>query len=406
MDGRWRKIKTLELKENIGFERLLDDTTALLRVKVCSSRENAHDLYIEDEALRNSASSILGKPIVAKYDRWTRDVKGHEEDEIPIGYVIDNQEPEIIEEESGALSLMVYAILWKEYVPEVFELFVEKSENGDAPIKTVSMEIYLTDVAVDDENNARILAFRYKGVTLLGDDYTPACELAQAEMVAFAKKAEQAEALFSIEMARKNNNTEEKEDGMKSKKEEVFEAPVEVEKEAEMAAPEDITMEAPPVEEEIKEEEKTEEVTEPPKDEAEMECKQDMAVEEPVDYQKKFEALEKEFAELKCAKEELEVKCAEFEAKFAEAAESEKTFAIEQVLMKFEAKLTKEQVADFKERAKTVKPEDTNAFCNEIKAFVADIIVETTEAEFTENKMGILIPEQKSETNTLGKYTW
>ena len=407
MDGRWRKIKTLELKENIGFERLLDDTTALLRVKVCSSRENAHDLYIEDEALRNSASSILGKPIVAKYDRWTRDVKGHEEDEIPIGYVIDNQEPEIIEEESGALSLMVYAILWKEYVPEVFELFVEKSENGDAPIKTVSMEIYLTDVAVDDENNARILAFRYKGVTLLGDDYTPACELAQAEMVAFAKKAEQAEALFSIEMARKNNDIEEKEDEMKSKEKEIFEAPVEAEKEAEMAIPEDdVAMEAPPAGDETKEDETAEEAKEDPKDEADMGCKQDMAVEEPVDYQKKFEDLEKEFAELKCAKEALEVKCSEFESKFAEAAESEKTFAIEQVLMKFEAKLTKEQVADFKERAKAVKPEDTNAFCNEIKAFVADIIVETTEAEFTENKMGILNEQEITNKKSGYELTW
>lgn len=173
-----------------------------------------------------------------------------------------------------------------------------------------------------------------------------------------------------------------------------------------MATPEDITMEAPPVEEEIKEEEKTEEVAEPPKDEAEMECKKDMAVEEPVDYQKKFEDLEKEFAELKCAKEELEVKCAEFEAKFAEAAESEKTFAIEQVLMKFEAKLTKEQVADFKERAKTVKPEDTNAFCNEIKAFVADIIVETTEAEFTENKMGILNEQEITNKKSGYELTW
>lgn len=320
--------------------------------------------------------------------------------------MIDNQEPEIIEEESGALSLIVYAILWKEYVPEVFELFVEKSENGDAPIKTVSMEIYLTDVAVDDENNARILAFRYKGVALLGDDYTPACELARAEMVAFAKKAERAEALFSIEMAKKNNKVEEKEDEMKSKKEEVFEAPVDAEKEAEMATPEDVTMEAPPTGDETKEEETAEEAKENPEDEADMGCKQDMAVEEPVDYQKKFEDLEKEFEELKCAKEALETKCSEFESKFAEAAESEKTFAIEQVLMKFEAKLTKEQVADFKERAKTVKPEDTNAFCNEIKAFVADIIVEAPEAEFAENKMGILVPEQKSETNTLGKYTW
>ena len=321
--------------------------------------------------------------------------------------MIDNQEPEIIEEESGALSLMVYAILWKEYVPEVFELFVEKSENGDAPIKTVSMEIYLTDVAVDDENNARILAFRYKGVTLLGDDYPPACELAQAEMVAFAKKAEQAEALFSIEMARKNNDIEEKEDEMKSKEKEIFEAPVEAEKEAEMAIPEDgVAMEAPPAGDETKEEETAEEAKEDPKDEADMGCKQDMAVEEPVDYQKKFEDLEKEFAELKCAKEELEVKCAEFEAKFAEAAESEKTFAIEQVLMKFEAKLTKEQVADFKERAKTVKPEDTNAFCNEIKAFVADIIVETTEAEFTENKMGILNEQEITNKKSGYELTW
>lgn len=399
-------MKKLEFSDNIGFERLLDETTALLKVKVCSSRENAHDLYIEDDALIEASASVLGKPIVAKYDEWSKDVMGHEKKEIPIGYVIDNQTPSFVKEENGALSLVVYSILWKEYVPEIFELFVEKQECGDDPIKKVSMEIYLNEVAIDDENNERILKFQFKGITLLGDTYTPACELAHAEMVAFTTRAKQAEILFSLDMARKNIEDEKEEEMKVDTIQETFVEPVEEEKVEPKTTEENVSMEAPPVGTESKEEEAKEEEVETPEEEADMGCKQDMATDEPVDYQAKFEALETQFSALQAEMVSLREANQVLEAKFAEAAETEKAFAIEQVLMKFESKLSKDQIADFKERSKEVKPQDANAFCNEIKAFVADIIVQANEVEPTENRMSILQPELTQNKNELGSYTW
>lgn len=389
-------MKKLEFSNDIGFERLLDEATALLRVKVCSSRENAHDLYIEDDALIEASDSVLGKPIVAKYSPWTKDAMGHEETENPIGYVIDNQTPAFVKEKNGAVSLVVYAILWKEYVPEIFELFAKKKEFGEEPIKKVSMEIYLNDVAVDDEDNQRLRKFRFKGITLLGDSYTPACELAQAEMVAFATRAKQAEVLFSMNITQ--NKKKEKEEEMKIDNiEKSFEEPKGLEEDVMMAVPEeDQLKETPPTDSDLKEED-TEEKPETFEEEVIIEDDKD---DDEVDYQAKYEELRAQFDaaqfEIAKLKEENEA----FAAKFAEVAESEKSFAIEQVLLKFESKLSKEQVSEFKERAKEVKPEDANAFCNEIKAFVADIVCSTDEVVFTENRMEILTPavENKKET--------
>lgn len=376
---------------------MLDDTTALLKVKVCSSRDNAHELYIEDDALREASPTVLGKPIVAKYSRYTRDLMGHEEDEMPVGYIIDSQTPEFITEDSGAISLIVYAILWKEYVPEVFSLFETKKELNQDAIKQVSMEIYMSDVAVDDENNAIIKQFNFRGVTLLGDSYAPACELAHAEMVVFSNRVKESESLFFQAMAHKNKLTEEKEDAMSKELETPkAEEAVKTEQqfEAEIAEEEKVTMEAPPVSEDEPENEESAET-----EEEDMACKEEMSV----DYQAKFEELQGQFTTLQAEFTQLKERNDELEAKFAEKAEIEKNFAIEQVLMKFESKLSKEQIAEFKERAKEVKPDNTNAFINEIKAFAADILVESTETKSAENRMEILTPVVEEEKP---HYTW
>ena len=376
-------IKKLELSTKLGFEKLLDETTALLKVKVCSSRDNAHELYIEDDALIAAAPSVLGKPIVAKYDRWTKDVMGHEDDEIPIGYVIDNQTPQFVKEENGAISLVVFSILWKEYVPEVFEIFTEKDESGQAPIKSVSMEIYLNDVAIDDDNNEIIKQFQFKGITLLGDDRTPACELAHAEMIAFEAKAKRAEMLFSLEMSQNNQN--EKEDV----------AVLENEKECAVAEEEKVSMATGDPEQAPPDEEKPESVETPEQEETEedMACKKDMSAEEAVDYQVQFEELSKQFSELKADYDAIKASNEALMAKFSEIEENEKMFAIEQVLSKFESKLSQEQASNFRELAKEVPAKDVNIFCNEIKAFVADLVCEKPEVEFSENRMSILKDE-------------
>lgn len=390
-------MQVLKFTEGFSVEKILDDTTALLKIKVCSSGNNAHELFIENEALYDATQSILGKPVVAKYNKWTQDAMGHEDEEVPIGFILCNQEPTYVQEEDGSISLIVYAILWKAYFPEMFNLFLEKKENGEDPLKKVSMEIYLNEIELDENDQTHVTKFRYKGVTMLGDEYTPACELAHAEMVTFAQRAKKAEFLFSKEMVRKNKLRTKKEgDDIKLSQKNFEEKAVE-EKKVEMAAPvkdEKVSMEAPVADEKETPEEAA---TETPKDEekeAEMACKAEMSTEETVDYQCKFETLEKEFAALKEENDALKEKNKNFEAKIAEKDEAEKKFAIEQTLVRFESKLTKEQTETFRERSKEISPSDTNAFCNEIKAFVADIVIGTNEEVVFENKMDILATEE------------
>jgi len=411
-------IEVLKFTDNFSVEKILDDTTALLKIKVCSSGNNAHELFIEDEAFYDATNSILGKPIVAKYNKWTQDVMGHEEEEMPIGFFLPNQEPNYVKEDDGSISLVVFAILWKAYFPEMFNLFLEKKENGDDPLKKVSMEIYINEIEKDENNQTHIKKFRYKGVTMLGDEYTPACELAHAEMVTFEQRAQKAEFLFSKEMVRKNKLRMKKEgDDIKLSQKKVGEKIVE-EKEVKMETPiknEKVTMEAPVIDEPKDEKPEVEkpEVDEPKeeKQEEKMTCESDMSTEEKVDYKEKFEALEKEFSNLKgefavmkTENESLKSEKANFEAKIAETAEAEKKFTIEQTLARFESRLTKEQINDFKERSKEVSPINTNAFLNEIKAFVADSIDLGKEKDF-ENKMDILNAndEQNKEEN---QFSW
>lgn len=395
-------MEVLNFTEEFSVEKILDDTTALLKIKVCSSGDNAHELFIENEALYDATQSILGKPVVAKYNKWTQDAMGHEDEEVPIGFILCNQEPLYVQEEDGSISLIVYAILWKAYFPEMFNLFLEKKENGEDPLKKVSMEIYINEIELDENDQTHVKKFRYKGVTMLGDEYTPACELAHAEMVTFEQRAKRAEFLFSKEMVRKNKLRSKKEgDDIKLSQKKVEEKAVEDEK-VEMAAPvqdEKVSMEAPVADE--KNEDSKEEATETAKEEtkenekeADMACKAEMSTDEVVDYQAKFEALEKEFAALKEENDVLKEKNKNFEAKIAEKDEAEKKFAIEQTLVRFESKLTKEQTETFRERSKEINPSDTNAFCNEIKAFVADNVIGVNEEVVFENKMDILTSEE------------
>ena len=405
-------MEVLKFSEGFSVEKILDDTTALLKIKVCSSGDNAHDLFIENEALYGATNSILGKPVVAKYNAWTQDAMGHEDEEVPIGFILCNQEPTYVQEEDGSISLIVFAILWKAYFPEMFDLFLEKKENGEDPIKNVSMEIYINEIELDENDQTHVISFRYKGVTMLGDEYTPACELAHAEMVTFAQRAKKAEFLFSKEMVRKNKLRSKKEgDDIKLSQKKVDETAVEEDK-TEMTAPvkdEKVSMEAPVAE---KDEDPKEEATETPDEEdkenekeSDMACDAKMSTDQTVDYQCKFEALEKEFAALKKENDTLKEKNKSFEAKMAETAEAEKKFAIDQTLVRFESKLTKEQTETFRERSKEIRPADTNAFCNEIKAFVADVLVGVNEEVGFENKMDILTTQNEQNTKK-SQFSW
>jgi hypothetical protein len=178
------------------FQRFLDDETALVLVKVCSSGQNLHNLPFTSDTLREAAeSSLRGKAIVAKYNKWTNDFQGHDKLEVPLGYFIESQDFKYVNNEDQTVSIFAYCIFWKRYASDAYEIFV----NDNASKRPVSMEIKLVKMLKgwgDNPDADQIGQFRFLGVTVLGEKYTPASVGAEATMVMFEEKKEAIEKLF------------------------------------------------------------------------------------------------------------------------------------------------------------------------------------------------------------------
>ena len=52
-----------------------------------SDGNNAQNSPISTEVLKRDAGTFIGKPIVAKYDKWTQDVTSHVPDEVIVGWI-------------------------------------------------------------------------------------------------------------------------------------------------------------------------------------------------------------------------------------------------------------------------------------------------------------------------------
>ena len=196
--------------EHFKFERLLDDDTALLKIKVCSSGMNLHEMPFTAETLKRAAeTSLRGKPIVGCV-QWSGDLGGHEKPEESniIGYVVENQDFEYVENEDGTTSLFCYAILWKVYCPYEYNAIVK----GINSIKGVSMEIEYSGMEKGWEGNDeinQITDFSFRSICILGDLHTPASPGAYAQMVVFSKKVKETEMkYFSANNISINNSKE------------------------------------------------------------------------------------------------------------------------------------------------------------------------------------------------------
>lgn len=196
--------------ENFKFERLLDEGTALLKIKVCSSGMNAHRLPFTEETLRNAAEkSLRGKPLVGAV-QWDGDLGGHERPEYSniIGYVVENQDFEYIKNDDGTTGLYCYAILWKIYAPYEYECIL----NGENHIKGVSMEIKWNDKKFgweDESDIEQITDFVFKAICILGDKHIPASKGANAQMIKFSEKVKETEMKYFESSDIKINNSKE-----------------------------------------------------------------------------------------------------------------------------------------------------------------------------------------------------
>ena len=77
-------IKLYKEDENVDF--------AIAEIEALADHSNTHKNPISLDVLKEYSDTFLGKFVVAKYDKWTKDVTTHVPDEAIIGYIDPRQE--------------------------------------------------------------------------------------------------------------------------------------------------------------------------------------------------------------------------------------------------------------------------------------------------------------------------
>lgn len=160
---------------------------ATLEFDICRSGENSHQMPITKEAIKSAVPSVKGKPILAAFEIADVDFKGHEVDEQPIGFFVE-EEPQIIEKEyhgNTELFLRAKGKIWKRYFANAMDIFKRKGGKTD-----VSMEIDMLDFSEPTPTQEGFInTFSILGCTLLG--VKPAIQGSEARVLSFAEIKEE-----------------------------------------------------------------------------------------------------------------------------------------------------------------------------------------------------------------------
>lgn len=156
---------------------------ATLEIDVCRSGENAHGMPIPQKAIEECASSVKGKPVLAAFQFADVDFGGHDIDEQPVGFFVE-EEPEIVEKEYAGKTekyIRAKAKVWKRYFENAMDIFKRKQGRSD-----VSMEIDMLDFQEPNGNKeGYINLFSILGCTLLG--VKPAIQGSEARVLSFSE---------------------------------------------------------------------------------------------------------------------------------------------------------------------------------------------------------------------------
>lgn len=174
-----------------NIQDISDNQLSKIEMWVVKSGDNKHNLPISEDAIRQAANTLVSKPILYKYNKYTKDFMGHEIDEIPCGVVLSKDDIRFEYDENKELWLVCSAYIWKYYCPEVIEVF--EKHDGE---KSISMEIQIVEAKQNDDKT-EILSFVFLGVTLIGD--SPAIPNAKAKVLKFSEMVEEVKkVLFAV----------------------------------------------------------------------------------------------------------------------------------------------------------------------------------------------------------------
>lgn len=372
---------------SVDFNNPLDKQELMrLKVWVCRAGDNAHGYPILEDALERAKSTLIGKPFVAKYNKFLKDVMGHEVDEVPIGVFLSEEDVFFDYDKNGVRWICAYATVWVRYAKDV--AFVLERDK----VKSVSMEM-LADMNEKDE----ITDFYFVGVTLIGVE--PAIPMARAEIMEFSLLSDKVkEIYFSTHIKDKNvqfehevfknkglskpENFEEGGNSLSKKKDEIIEV-VEVEMSANENVDPNAMADTLNDEAELNEE-KSEEFLEETNMSTEATELEGIAMEEEkVEMEaeieveaEKFEEVETEdYSQMKSdfakLQEEHTVMMSELETlrQFkAEYDEMQRKMAIEETMSYVSDVLPEEMAVELKEKGMACSYDELSAWSNEVKA--------------------------------------
>lgn len=159
---------------------------AVFKLFAFASGDNAHGLPVSVNTLKKTAHTIYNKPVVWKYVWFTDDAGGHEEDEVPCGFVVKENNPiKFTRLKDGRIMMVVNALIWKKYSGRLIEIF-QRSDSE----KSISVEIEVFETQKRPDGKTELLDFIYSAVTILGDKLTPAIPSAKAQVIQFSKERE------------------------------------------------------------------------------------------------------------------------------------------------------------------------------------------------------------------------
>lgn len=174
--------------QQIQFDDYDEKEFAIAKVGFLSTRPNSHGLEISEEVLRECASTVLGKWMVAKMNWLGTDFMSHETDEQIMGAFPKDQEIEFVEDEDCYLRAYATAVISKLYAKKYCDIF-EKDNN-----RAVSVEMKV-QTENDEDMNDTVLSFSITAVTTLGKNVSPSCPESDVTMIRFSQ--EDADAYFN-----------------------------------------------------------------------------------------------------------------------------------------------------------------------------------------------------------------
>ena len=157
-----------------------DAEFAIAKVGFLSTRPNTHKLDISEEVLKECASSVLGKWMVAKVDKLTGDATTHTPEEVIVGQIPLNQEIEFVKDDDEYLRAYALDVISKIYAKDYCDIFENDNERA------VSVEMKIETENGNDMDDT-VLKFNIVGVTTLGKTINPSCPESDVTFIRFSE---------------------------------------------------------------------------------------------------------------------------------------------------------------------------------------------------------------------------